>query len=67
MSQAVKCNLFLNADDTCRACRHKDINEIEKQLNKDLESIFDWFINNNLSIHFGGDKIKIKYVRMLNI
>ena len=34
MSQAVKCNLFLYADDTCRVCQHKHINEIEKQLNK---------------------------------
>ena len=33
MSQAVKCNLFLYADDTCLVCQHKDINEIEKELN----------------------------------
>ena len=38
MSQAVKCNLFLYADDTCLICQHKDINEIEKQLNKDLKA-----------------------------
>ena len=38
MSQAVKCNLFLYADDTCLTCQHKDINEIEKQLNKDLKA-----------------------------
>ena len=54
MSQAVKCNLFLYADDTCLVCQHKDINEIEKQLNKDFESICDWFV-------------KIKKVRKLNI
>ena len=41
MSQAVKCNLFLYADDACLVCQHKDINEIEKQLNKDFESICD--------------------------
>ena len=41
MSQAVKCNLFLYADDTCLVCQHKDINEIEKQLNKDFENICD--------------------------
>ena len=29
MSQAVKCDLFLYADDTCAACQHKDI---EKKL-----------------------------------
>ena len=41
MSQAVKCNLFLYADDSCLVCQHKDINEIEKQLNKDFENICD--------------------------
>ena len=41
MSQAVKCSLFLYADDTCLVCQHKDVNEIEKQLNKDFESICD--------------------------
>ena len=41
MSQAVKCNLFLYADDSCLVCQHKDINGIEKQLNKDFKSICD--------------------------
>ena len=36
MSQAVKCNLFLYAGDTCLVCQHKDINVMEKQLNKDF-------------------------------
>ena len=76
MSQAVKCNLFLNADDTCLVCQHKDINEIEKQLNKDFESSCGWFVDNKLSIHFGDDKtksiyfaskFKVKKARKLNI
>ena len=76
MSEAVKCNLFLYADDTCLACQHKDLHEIEKQLSKDLEIISDWFVHNKRSIHFGNDKIKsilsvtkfkIKKVRKLNI
>ena len=76
MSQAVKCNLFLYADDTCLVSQHKDINETEKQLKKDFESICDWFVDNKLSIHFGDDrtksilfasKFKIKKVRKLNI
>ena len=76
VSQAVKCDLFLYEDDTCLVCQHKDINEIEKQLNKDFESICDWFVDNKLSIHFGDDKtksilfatkFKIKKVRKLNI
>ena len=76
MSQAVKCNLFLYADDTCLVCQHKDINEIEKQLNKDFESSCGWFVDNKLSIHFGDDKtksiyfaskFKVKKARKLNI
>ena len=41
MSQAVTCNLFLYTDDTCLVCQHDDFNEIEKQLNKDFESILN--------------------------
>ena len=76
MSQAVKCNLFLYAGDTYLVCQHKDINEIKKQLNKDFESICDWFVDNKLGIHFGDQKtksilfackFKIKKVRKLNI
>ena len=76
MSQAVKCNLFLYAHDTCLVCQHKDINEIEKQLDKDFESNCDWLVHNKLSIHFGDDKtksilftskFKIKKDRKLNI
>ena len=76
MSQAVKCNVFLYADDTCLVSQHKDINETEKQLNENFESICDWFVNNKLSIRFGDDKtksvlfatkFKIKKVRKLNI
>ena len=58
MSQAVKCDLFLYADDSCLVFQHKYINEIEKQLNVDFSSICDWFVDNKLSIHFGEeDKI----------
>ena len=49
---------FFYADDTCLFCQLKDINEIEKQLNKDFESICDWFVDNKLSIHFGVGKTK---------
>ena len=48
MWQAAKCNIFLYADNTCLACQHNYVNEIEKQLNKDLESICDWFVDNKL-------------------
>ena len=58
MPQAVKCDLFLYADDTCLVCQHKDINKIENQLNEDFSNICDWFLDNKLSIHFGEDKTK---------
>ena len=76
MSQAVKCNLFLCADDTCIMCQPHDINGIEKQLTKDFQSICDFFVDNKLSIHFGDDKtksilfatkFKIRKIRKLNI
>ena len=72
MSQAVKCHLFLYADDSCLVCQHKDISEIEKQLNVDL---YDWFVDNKLSIHFEEDntksilfasKFKMKNMKKLN-
>ena len=58
MSQAVKYGLFLYADDSYLVCQHKDVNEIEKQLNVDFSNVCDWFVDNNLSIHFGEDKTK---------
>ena len=58
MSQAVNCDLFLYADDTCLVCQHKDINKIENQLSEDFCNICDWFVDNKLSIHFGEDKTK---------
>ena len=50
--------MFFYAEDTCLVCQRKDINKIEKQLNKDFHSICDWFVDNKLSIHFGDDKAK---------
>ena len=38
--------------------QHKDIEEIDKLLNKDLENICSWSVDNELSIHFGEDNIK---------
>ena len=46
MSQAVKCHLFLCANNSCFACQHKEINEIGKQLNVDFSNICDWFEDN---------------------
>ena len=58
MPMAVKCNLFLYADDTCLVFQSKNVKDIEKQLNEDFANICDWFVDNKLSIHFGEDKNK---------
>ena len=36
MSQIVKCDHFLYADDICLVCQHKDINKIENQIDEDF-------------------------------
>ena len=56
MPMAVKCDLFLYADDTRLVFQSKNV--IEKQLNEDFTNICDWFLDNKLSIHFGEDKTK---------
>ena len=76
MSQAVKCNFYLYTVDVCLVIQHKNINETEKQINKDFENVCNWFVDNKLSIHFNNDKtksilfatkFKIKTVRKRNI
>ena len=57
MPMAVKCDLFLYADDTCLVFQSKNVKDIEKQLNKDFANICDWFVDNKLSIHFSEDKV----------
>ena len=42
--------------DTCLVFRSKNVKDIEKQLNEDFANIYDWFVDNKLSIHFGEDK-----------
>ena len=36
--------------------QNKDVEEVEKILNNDIENICDWFVDNKLGIHFGEDK-----------
>ena len=43
---------------TCLAYQHKDVKEIEKNLNKNLSDVCDSFVDNKLSIHLGEDKTK---------
>ena len=58
MKQAVDCDLFLYADDSFLVYQHKDVTEIERNLNKNFPNVCDWFVDNKLSIHFGEDKTK---------
>ena len=56
--QTVKSNLFLYVDNSCLMYQHRDLEKIEKRLNKDFESVCDRFVDNKLSIHFGEDETK---------
>ena len=38
--------------------QHRDLEKIEKRLNKDFERFCDRFVDNKLSIHFGEDETK---------
>ena len=58
MPQAVNSELLLYADDTCLIYMGKDTKTIEEQLNRDINSLCEWFIDNKLSIHFGEEKTK---------
>ena len=58
MLQAIKFDIFLYVNDICLVYEHKDINEIENLLNEDFSNIWDWFVDNTLSMHFGEKKRK---------
>ena len=58
MQQAIDCDLFLYADDSCLVFQHKNVRNIEINLNKNFSTLCDWFVDNRLSIHFGEDKTK---------
>ena len=62
MSQAIERDLLLYillyADDSVLFFSHKNVDVINDQLNRDFNSLCDWFVDNKFSIHFGEDKIK---------
>ena len=64
MPRAVESTLLLYADNSCIWYQRKDVDEIEKQLNKDFENICDWFVGNKLSMHFGEDKTKSIFLQV---
>ena len=58
VSQAILSTLLLYADDSCILYQHKDVVKIGKRLKEDFENIYNWFVDNILSIHFGEDQTK---------
>ena len=50
MPQALDCDLFLFADDTCLLFQLKDLEQIKQELTKNFFNICDWFVDNKLSI-----------------
>ena len=54
----MNCDLFLYADDSFLVYTGNDVKLIEDNLNKNFNSLCDWFVENRLSIHFGEDKTK---------
>ena len=72
MKQAVDFDLSLCADGSCLVFQHKDVNEIERNLNQNFSNVCDWFTDNKLSIHLGEDKTKCilfdtKHLRLNNV
>ena len=49
---------YLHADDSCIFYQQENVKKIENVLNKEFSSLYQWFINNKLTIHFGEDKTK---------
>ena len=65
---AIKCNLFLYADDACLVFQNKMVDDIEKQLNKDFENMSYCFADFKLIIHFEKGKIlSIRFASKHNI
>ena len=61
ISEAVECDLYLHANDSCLLFQNKNVTEIKKQLTKGFNNICDWFVDNkhiNNNIYFGEDKTK---------
>ena len=58
MPQAVNWKKKLYGYESCLMYQRKSFEEIKKRLNNDFESIYDWFVHNRLSLHFGEDKTK---------
>ena len=58
LPQAATSYWLLYYDDTCIVFQHKSLAEIEKQLIGDFSSLWSWFVDDKLSLHFEQDKTK---------
>jgi len=58
MAQAVDCDLYLFADDSCLVYSGDNVKEIDENLNKNFNSLCDWLVENKMSIHLGKEKTK---------
>ena len=74
MEMAVKCKLILYADDSIIMVSHKDPKYIEAKLEKELNSVNSWLIENKLSLHPGkcesilfGSKRKCKKITNFSV
>ena len=72
MPQAVDCDLFLYADDTCLLFQHKDSKRIKEELTKNFSNICDWFVaftlgRIKLNLSFSPPKTEKRKIRTLDI
>ena len=67
MPQAVNQIFFLYAHDSCLIFQHKDVEEIDKVLNNDLENICDRFGEDKVNRFSFQVNIKPKVLKKLNI
>ena len=58
MNQAENFDLILHVCDSCLVYHHKNVKEIERNLNKNFLDVRDWSVDNKLSIHSGEEKTK---------
>ena len=58
MAQAVDCDLYLFADDSCLVYTGNNVKEIDEKLIQNFNSLCDWLVENKLSIHLGEEKTK---------
>lgn len=74
MSIALKCKLFLYADDSGLVISDKNPNVISEKLSKELENCKNWLTDNKLSLHLGktelilfGSRKKINKVKEFSV